>query len=370
MKKIIAFLISLVLVITVMPVTTLQANQQITERKQLKGSNYTNSTKLAKQLNDVFKGKIGLYSGGSGVLAPVGSSKMTDNNMFSIKNKTTGEVKAGWQCYIYANAVYNTLFGECVMHGDNLSHSKKVMSKAGSTLSYKKCKKAGVRCGAYLRVASDYSGCYNGNNGHSLIILSYDREGISYLEGNSDNHGLVSVTESTWEEFNYTILTRLSRKVCYIIQPAKSYYDTLYYKPGKVQLSKIKETDSNQVTLEWEKVADIKGYQLKYSTSKKFEENTDTKKVKSSAKGRTISSLDHGETYYFKIRAYNKNEKKNIYGKWSKVRKVTIVEEDDIEEIQENTELENTGQKKEIVAPPEQGTRRDEKTTDWMKEAQ
>lgn len=361
MKKIISFLISLTLFLAIIPTSNLHAEQRITNGKQLVGSDYTYSAKLADKLNDVFKGKIGLYSGGREVKAPVGSSKMTEYNMFSVKDETTGDITAGWQCYIYANAVYNTLFNECVGHGEGLSHSKKVISKGGCYLSYKKMKKACVRTGAYVRVASSYDNGYNNNNGHSLIILSYDKSGIAYLEGNADNYGLVRVVESSWDEFNYKILTRLSRKVCYIIQPTKAYYNSLYFKPNKVTLSKIKRSENNQVELKWKKVSNVKGYQIKYSTDKKFTKNTDTKKAKSSAKSKTIRKLEDGKTYYFKVRAYNKTEKSNVYGKWSKVRNVKMVKEkEEITETETNIVAEQDTTK---MSEPETTVPIEEETT-------
>lgn len=338
MKKLACLLISFVMIMTVIPTTSTDAAQRITSRKELSGKDYTSSKKLASKLNDVFKGKIGLYSGGQ-VKAPVGSSKVSEHRMYSVKNRTTGTYINGWQCYIYANAVYNTLFNETVGHADSFSHSKKVISKGGRSLSYKKLKKADVRTGAYVRVASSYSGCYNGNNGHSFIILSYDKKGISYIEGNSDNHGLISVTECTWAEFNYKMLGRLSRKVCYVVQPTKEYYNSLYHTPEKVSLSKIDEPEQNEVNLKWNKVTNAKGYQIQYAKDKNFKKDADVETAKSSAKSKTIDELEHGETYYFKVRAYNKVGKSKVYGKWSKVRKATTAEEVvDEPEMQEQSE--------------------------------
>jgi len=121
------------------------------------------------------------------------------------------------------------------------------------------------------------------------------------------------------------MLTRLGRKVCHIIQPKNSYYDKLYNTPSKVNISKIKETKKTNVKLKWKKVKDINGYQIKYSTSKNFDENLKTKKAKATAKSKTIQKLEAGETYYLKIRAYKKSTKK-IYGKWSSVKKIHISE--------------------------------------------
>lgn len=327
MRKLLAFIISITLAVAIAPTQDVSAAAKITSTKELKGSDYTSSKKLASKLDDVFKGKIGLYSGGTHVHAPVGSSKVHAYRMYQIKDSTNGGVTSGWQCYIYANAVYNTLFNEDIGHGESLSHSRKVISNGGSSLSYKQLKKAGVRTGAYVRVASNYSGCYNNGGGHSLIILSYDKNGIAYIEGNSDNQGLISVTESSWSEFNRSVLTRLSRKVCYIIQPTKDYYNSLYHTPEKVKLSKLKKKEKTKVKLKWNKVSNVKGYQIKYAKDKKFTDDTSVKNAKSSAKSKIISKLDGGETYYFKVRAYNKIDNKKVYGKWSNVRKTQIAED-------------------------------------------
>ena len=70
----------------------------------------------------------------------------------------------------------------------------------------------------------------------------------------------------------------------------------------------------------WYSVSDASGYQIKYSTNKKFKKGSATKTI--TVKGRTktkkvIKKLKKKKKYYFKIRAYKKWKKKTVYSKWS-----------------------------------------------------
>ena len=70
----------------------------------------------------------------------------------------------------------------------------------------------------------------------------------------------------------------------------------------------------------WYTVSDASGYQIMYSTNKKFKKGSATKTV--TVKGRnkqrkTIKNLKRKKKYYFKIRAYKTSGSKTVYGKWS-----------------------------------------------------
>lgn len=72
-----------------------------------------------------------------------------------------------------------------------------------------------------------------------------------------------------------------------------------------------------KIKLSWKKVSGATGYQIKYSTSKKFKKsNTKTVTIKKTKK--TFKNLKYNKKYYFKIRAYKKSGKKKIYSAWSK----------------------------------------------------
>ena len=233
-KKICSFVLIFAMLAMLLPSglvgTTVYADSFITSASNANGSNYTQSNALAAKLNDVFIGNVGLYSNSSLTnvfTAPLGCSKMTSSNQCWVRSNTTGNTLSGWQCYIYANGVYNTLFNEWVGHGGSYSHSRNVIT-GGSSVSYNQFVNAGVRCGAYIRTTSNSDGSYNGNAGHSLIVLSYDSSNLTCLEGNADGNGLVRISTRSWSSFNSVHLTNRSRYISHIVQPTDSYYDSLY----------------------------------------------------------------------------------------------------------------------------------------------
>ena len=199
----------------------------IRDPARAQASNYTSSKELATLLTGVFSGDIDIYSNGgctSEVSMPVGWS-MNKKTTYYLKDKTDSDSIGGRQCYIYANAVYNKLFKELVGHADDLNHSRVVISGGGNSVSYAQFTRAGIRCGAYLRTTNRSSGAYNGSYGHSMIILSYDADGVTYLEGNGDGDGLVRIDTMTWSGFNSAHLSGRSRYISHVVQPTDDYYN-------------------------------------------------------------------------------------------------------------------------------------------------
>ena len=219
------------IVLSILPMSlNVQATTYIKNPSSASGSDYTSSANLAALLNGVFSGDIDIYSNSSctnEVSMPIGTN-MSNSTQYYVKSKTTGNNVSGWQCYIYANAVYNKLFNEWVGHGNSMSHSEVVLSGGANSISYSYLSNAGVRCGAYMRTTTKSSGAFSGSGGHSLIILSYNSSSISYIEGNGDGKGAVRIATKTWSEFNSGHLSGRSRYVAHIVQPTKTYYDSLY----------------------------------------------------------------------------------------------------------------------------------------------
>lgn len=90
---------------------------------------------------------------------------------------------------------------------------------------------------------------------------------------------------------------------------------TLTLKAGKKQL-----------TASWNTVANITGFEVQYSTSKKFTKKT-TKTVvikKSKTKKTTVKKLSKGKKYYVKVRAYKTVSGKKLYGAWSSAKYVKV----------------------------------------------
>lgn len=206
------------------------AAEVILDPNHAHGGDYTQSDQLAKALDQVFSGDVDVYSDAAcsvEVSMPLGT-RMDNSTQYYVKSKTTGNKISGWQCYIYANAVYNRLFHEWVGHASGFAHSEKVVSGGGNALSYAILSNAGVRCGAYLRTTGNSDGSYNGSVGHSMIILAYDQSSITYLEGNGDGNGLVRISTRTWSDFNVGQLSGRSRYISHIVQPKAAFYEQMY----------------------------------------------------------------------------------------------------------------------------------------------
>ena len=231
-SRVISAVLVLAMMIIIFPIGVVpaEATSYTTSVSSANGSNYSTSPTLATKLNAVFSGDIDIYSNSAcskEVSMPIGTS-MSTSTQYYVKSKITGNNVTGWQCYIYANAVYNKLFNEWVGHGTSFSNSKVVVSGGSSTVSYSMLKNAGVRCGAYVRTTDKVSGAYNGSVGHSFIILSYNSNSISYLEGNGDGKGAIRIVKQTWSEFNSSQVSGRGRYISHIVQPTNAYYDSLY----------------------------------------------------------------------------------------------------------------------------------------------
>lgn len=95
--------------------------------------------------------------------------------------------------------------------------------------------------------------------------------------------------------------------------------------PAKTALSKV-TAGKKQLTATWKTVSGVTGYEVQYSTSKKFTKKT-TKTVtikKAKTKKTTIKKLTKGKKYYVKLRAYRTVSGKKLYGAWSSVKNVKV----------------------------------------------
>lgn len=91
-------------------------------------------------------------------------------------------------------------------------------------------------------------------------------------------------------------------------------------KVGKVSALKLKQK-KHTVTVSWKKLTGAKGYQICYSTSKKWK----GKKQKLVSKNKAvIKKLKKKKTYYFRVRAYRLEGTKKVYGAWSNMKKIKI----------------------------------------------
>lgn len=222
MKKRITSLALALLMLLALPQAAMASSRYVTGADSLRGGDYTSVPEIAEKLDRIFSGELDMYTDircSSPASAPVGSRNVPLGTTYYVKS-LTGNVYSGTSCYIYANAVYATLFGDVPYHGDNAGwkNSYRVAGNL-SGASYEEFSHLGVGFGALLRTTANKDGTYNGNYGHSLIVLDYDAEGITYLEGNGDGKGLIRVTERNWDTFNSTSVGGRGYKISFIVQP-------------------------------------------------------------------------------------------------------------------------------------------------------
>ena len=214
-RKMVSCLLSICIFACVLPILTVNASASqedyrwITDREEVDGSDFTSSAVLAAALNDIFDGDASIYYDAGFtklVNTELGSSRVPNNGV----NKYVGpygddEDNVGTSCWIYANGVYYTLFGEATGCGTAGENSEKLNLKttANRNLSYENMKNWGVHPGVGALVRTQ---C-----GHSLIVLGYDEERITILDGNGNGKGLVAIRVITWD--------RIGFRAQYIIQP-------------------------------------------------------------------------------------------------------------------------------------------------------
>ena len=120
---------------------------------------------------------------------------------------------------------------------------------------------------------------------------------------------------------------KFKKKITSISSSAKSEY-VLYAKWTKVKVAKAsltsaKNSKSKQILLKYKKVSGAKGYEISYSTDKKFKKVVTKKNTAKTSY--TISKLKKGKIYYVRIRAYKMDSTgKKVYGKYSSVKKVKV----------------------------------------------
>ncbi len=95
-------------------------------------------------------------------------------------------------------------------------------------------------------------------------------------------------------------------------------------KLSKEQITSLKSEKAGTMVVKYKKYSDIKGYEIVYSTSKKFTTASTNRVVAGSAE-KTLKKLKTGKTYYVKVRAYSVDSTgRKIYGDYSKVRNVQV----------------------------------------------
>lgn len=94
-------------------------------------------------------------------------------------------------------------------------------------------------------------------------------------------------------------------------------------KPKRETITSLKKRGKGKFKVQYSGISKVKGYEICYSTNKKFKSST--KKAFTSSLAKTIKGLKKNKTYYVRVRGYRiDSTESRIYGKYSKVKKVKV----------------------------------------------
>lgn len=98
--------------------------------------------------------------------------------------------------------------------------------------------------------------------------------------------------------------------------------NTKTVKPKKTSIKKLSK-GKKKFTVTWAKVSGVKGYQIQYSSNKKFKKNNKSVTVtKQKTTKATVKKLKSKKKYYVRVRTYKTVNGKKIYSSWSKAKSV------------------------------------------------
>ena len=183
----------------------------ITNCSHISGKEFSSKSSIAKKLDKMFAGDIGLYKDAKKttlVDAALGTSNVPNNNVYQYWGPDS---RAGTSCFAYANAFYGHFYDGVYPH-HSLNSNHKVI-KATGKISYKNFVKWGVR---------DDAAVYIREGNHSVIVLHYNEDYITYVDGNGNGKGLIAIRREAWKRSKGANI--YDQKPSLIVQPTTAYF--------------------------------------------------------------------------------------------------------------------------------------------------
>ena len=197
----------------------------------------------------------------------------------------------------------------------NYKTEKTDQKKDDTTDSGKKTEKSGQKI---TGISSSYKKAYNS----SFTLKPKAKGKITYKSSNTkvatvNSKGKVKIKGTG----KVTISITAKETSAYKKQTKKV---TIYAVPGKRDIKKL-SSGKKKLTVQWKKDNRSDGYQVQYSTDKKFKKNVKSVVIgKKQTTKQTIKKLKTGKKYYVRIRSYKKINGKKYYGTWSSKKTVKV----------------------------------------------
>ena len=100
---------------------------------------------------------------------------------------------------------------------------------------------------------------------------------------------------------------------------------TITVKAPTIKISKLSNTSKKKMTIKWSKNTAVTGYQIQYSTDKKFKKGVKTVTInKNNTTSKSVAKLSKNKRYYVRIRSYKTVSGVKYYSNWSSVKNIKI----------------------------------------------
>lgn len=164
---------------------------------------------------------------------------------------------------------------------------------------------------------------YTKTYGSKAFKLNVKTNGNGKLTYTSSNKKVATVSSSGTVSLKGTGKVTITVKAAATSSyKAASKKITITVKPKKQAVSVSKKI-KRRLTFKWKKDKQASGYELVYSTNKKFTHKTIRRKSQSKT-SYTLKGLKKGRVYYVKVRSFKTVNGKRIYGTYSTTRKATV----------------------------------------------
>lgn len=165
------------------------------------------------------------------------------------------------------------------------------------------------------------SSTYKKSVGQSFTLKPKAKGKITYKTGNKKVATVNSKGKVTVKGTGKATITVTAKATSTYSKSVKKI--TVYGVPKKPEMKKL-TAGKKKFTVQWKKDKKADGYQVQYSTDKKFKKNVKSVNVSKKSTKATVKKLKNGKTYRVRVRSYKKINGKKYYSGWGKVKSVKV----------------------------------------------
>ena len=165
------------------------------------------------------------------------------------------------------------------------------------------------------------SSTYKKSVGQSFTLKPKAKGKITYKTGNKKVATVNSKGKVTVKGTGKATITVTAKATSTYSKCVKKI--TVYGVPKKPGMKKL-TAGKKKFTVQWKKDKKADGYQVQYSTDKKFKKNVKSVNVSKKSTKTTVKKLKKGKTYRVRVRSYKKIDGKKYYSGWGKVKSVKV----------------------------------------------